>query len=167
MKLSKLDRLILSHQHSILEKLDDREASFHATMRKVYERGYETNYDDDFQNIYDEFGREKSAFVLDVLSMHEAMQESWKQQGSPAEIDENLLAFRGFDGNNEVSYMAYARFVVKDEERFQGLAVSDFNSHMPSADAYRHMVDAWNSTSDPYRLSVQDIKNILEARRAG
>ena len=162
MELSKLDRL--ANQHAILEKLDEQNADHHAHMRKVYENGYAINYSDDFENIYDEFSREESGFVIDVLDMYSAMQRSWKQLGSPDDLNESDLRFPGFDGNNETSYMAYAKFVVKDEDRFTDLNIFDFNSHMHMLDSYRSMVNAWKQKGTPerYKLSLQGIKDILD-----
>lgn len=167
MKLSKLDRQILANQHAILEKLDEQNADHHAHMQKVYQRGYAINYSDDFQSIYDEFGTEKSKFVVDVLDMYDSMQRGWKQNGSPEEL-KGRLGFPGFDGNNETEYMSYARFVIEDEGRWSNLEIDDFNSHMMTLPFYQKMLAAWSAkgTSERYDLSIEDINEILEARRA-
>ncbi|MBV9521483.1 MAG: YfbU family protein, partial [Alphaproteobacteria bacterium] len=44
MKLSKIDRIILSNQYRILERLDPTNAEIYAANCRVLESGYELNY---------------------------------------------------------------------------------------------------------------------------
>jgi len=164
MELSKIQRLILFNQHAILAELVKSNSSHHEKMKEVYRSGYVVNYDDDFQHFSDELDRSKSSLVIDVLDMYSAIQRSADQIGG---LDSDSYRFPGFDGNNETSYMAYARFVVETEGRFANLKIESFNSHMRSLKAYKRMVDVWNSkgTSGRYNLSEEEIEEVMDARQ--
>jgi uncharacterized protein YfbU (UPF0304 family) len=165
MKLSKLERLILFNQHSILEKINKANSDHHRHMKKVYENGYAIHYNDDFDHIYDELSENRSTFVIDVLDMYSAMQRSLRQIDDTDDLSKDSVRFIGFDGNNETSLMAYAMFFVEELGRFSDLDIHDFNSHMHTVDRYQRMLAEWKSreTSDRYQLSKQGIKDILEA----
>lgn len=45
MKLTKVERLILSNQYSILEKLYPEEAEHYHLQKKIVENGYSLHYD--------------------------------------------------------------------------------------------------------------------------
>ena len=53
-KLTRVERYILSNQFRILEALYPDEASHFATTREALEHGYEILYDWDMEHIYDD-----------------------------------------------------------------------------------------------------------------
>ncbi len=163
MNLTKKDRLSLVNQYLILEKLYPEDADYYAKTRKIFEEGYTLHYDDAFRGLDDELSEDDCSFVIDTLDMYDALQHAYKRLSDRSNIDENRLKFPGFDGNNESQYLAYARFFIEDLGRFEDLDMYGFNSHMPSIDRYRRMIAAWNSSSDRYSLTKDDIERIINS----
>ena len=61
------------------------------------------------------------------------------------------VKFPGFDGNNEGDHYSIARFLVDDLGRFEGIGEKhDLNSHYPSLDAHRRMLEVFA----PMRRSI-------------
>ncbi len=90
-------------------------------------------------------------FVLDVLEMWEAIEESYakltaaekKAVEVEAEPFGKFVEFSGFDGNNEGEYIGIARFLVEKMQRFTHFSGRRFNSHAPSVGPYRQMLDCY------------------------
>ena len=61
------------------------------------------------------------------------------------------VKFEGFDCNGETNLMGVARFLVDDMDRFQQFQGRDMNSHFPSIDTYRRMLDVF----EPIRAIAQ------------
>ncbi|MFB6800440.1 YfbU family protein [Peribacillus butanolivorans] len=167
MDLTKKERLFLANQYLILEKLYPEEKLHYEQLRKALERGYQLNYEDAVEWYYDEFSKEDSTFVIDVLDMYSQMLFA----NDNAEDEEKLesgLKFPGFDGNKETSYLGYVRYYLKDLGRFDELKTNsefgDFNSHRPMVKRYERMLRVWDSTESKYNLSMEDVKRILNTR---
>ena len=112
-------------------------------------------------------------FVADVLEMWEYLEEAVEA------LDENGRArlaqlsphfgknvvFQGFDGNNETELMATARILVNDLGRWSRFDGRDFNSHFPSEDGYRRMLEKYGEFEDhSHELSVDEIAELLNER---
>lgn len=95
--------------------------------------------------------RETLKEVLDVLDMWDFLELSYEKFSAKqkeyvkreAEPFGTHVKFRGFDGNNETDEMGIARFLVEEMNRFARFQGRDFNSHMPSVDAYRRMLSVF------------------------
>lgn len=109
--------------------------------------------------------------VLDILDMWSFIESSY---GRLSDEEKQQLAeqaapfgkdprFRGFDGNNESSYMGTASFIVNDLDRFQEFQGRDMNAHMPSLDAYRRMLAAFQPIRAQLRetLTVEQLTTVL------
>jgi uncharacterized protein len=159
MKFTRVERLILANQYEILSLLSKSDADYYAHKRNAVASGYELEYETLAEDIYErEFSEEQCTFVLDVMSMHEALQLAEKS---------DRTTFMGFDGNNEGSHMAYARhFCGSSLEPFKHLQFGGdkFNSHMPTLSRYRAMVAEWQASADKARLTAQDVDRITGAR---
>jgi uncharacterized protein len=165
MNLSFAERLILSNEYLILEKLYPERAEAYAECRKVLEDGYEVHYGDFMQHISPKpFSREKSREVLDILSMYEALNYCYDGMNDKSGIDKGSIQFCGFDGNGESDLMEYARYLVEDQKRFAGLDIKYFDSHSPSVDTYQRMLEVWRSIDNKYRPSKDDAIRIIAAR---
>ncbi len=167
MKLTKTERLILANQYRILEVLDPKEAEGYSNHRIALEDGYALNFSDAFQNIWDELPEEECTFVVDVLSMHRALHFSYQALEDKAGIDETSIKFDGFDGNNESHYMSYCRYFCIRLGRFAELADhghDGYNSHMPTLDIYRRMLEAWEAMGKPHPMTKDQISDIQMAR---
>lgn len=167
MDLSLKDRLIISNQLKILEKLYPDEASYYAAQRKAIENGYKSHYDDLVNYFSDEMPEEDSREVVDILDMYRALTFSYQKLGDTSGISEASIRFRGFDGNNESSQLVYAGYFIIDLERFEelkyGQKYPDLNSHAPMLDKYRRMLTIWNDLENRFELSKEQIITILQA----
>lgn len=161
MQLSKKDRWILSNQHAILQKLYPEEASFHERAREILENGWELEYKGISQNIYEEtMSEEECLEVIEILAMFNDI-SSW-QETNKTKIDN--LNFQGFNGNNEVDRLSYARYLIGKEGYFIHLKeLKDLNSHMPVSDMYRRMLSEWKKLK-VNNLTEEDLVRFSEAR---
>lgn len=169
MELDKKDRLILSNQLKILEKLYPEESDYYARHRKALEEGYALHYNWLFENIYDEMSAEECKEVLDILDMYRAITFSYQKLEDKGELKSHYyLKFSGFDGNNETKQMAYAQYFMIDLDRYKELRYDqpspDLNSHMQMMPKYRNMLSKWKNCKDKHPLSKDDIELILNAK---
>ena len=169
MKLDKKERLILSNQLKILEKLYPEESDYYAQHRKALEEGYSLHYGWLFENIYDEMSVEECKEVLDILDMYRAITFSYQKLEDKGELESHsYLKFRGFDGNNETKQMAYAQYFMINLDRYQelkyGQTSPDLNSHMQMMSKYRNMLNEWKKYKDKYHLSKDHLESILNAK---
>lgn len=89
--------------------------------------------------------------VVDTLEMWEFIEEGYEKLDAKDKARVAKEAhpfgknpkFYGFDGNNETRHMGIARFLVEQMDRFTMFRGRDFNSHMPSIDAYQRMLSAF------------------------
>ena len=107
MELSLKDRLILSNQYRILEKLYPEEADSLANDRRAIENGYTMNYAWLTGHLLDELSEERCNEVWDILEMHRALNFTYRNLKDKEGIDEKKLKFRGFDGNEETKQFSY------------------------------------------------------------
>jgi uncharacterized protein YfbU (UPF0304 family) len=169
-KLTRTERWILANQYQILEVLKPDEAEGFAEVRIALERGYELHYTPD--HIYAEgdiMSADMCEEVLDILSMHRALHDSFDGLKDKSGIRDRDITFVGFDGNNETTHMAYARYYCGldgGQARFTELHRGDnFNSHMPVLDMYRRMLRVWRDGLDKkHELTKDDIQHIVAAR---
>lgn len=166
-ELSKMDRLILSFQLKILEKLYPEEAEYYAQNRKAIEEGYALHYDWLFEHIYDGLSVEECKEVLEILDMYRAITFSIEDMEDKTGLDHPFIKFAGFDGNTETKQMAYTRYFISDLDRYQELRYGkdyrDFNSHCPLLDKYRSMLEEWRKCQNPRQLSKETIIHIVNA----
>ena len=167
MNLSKKDRLIISNQFKILERLDPVEADYYANQRKAIEHGYELHYDWLAENMYDGLSREECQEVLEILSMYRSFDRSFHRLDDKEDLSEEAIRFDGFDGNNETNQYSYVRYFILDLGRFDELAynaeATSFNSNCPMLEIYRRRISVWNEYENKLHLQPMQIKSILEA----
>ena len=166
MELNKFERLLLMNQYRILSLLDQSNQDHYDKLREELENGYVASYQDDlFAGIRDGLSVEQSAFVVEVMSMYEALQRCYDALDDKQGIEEERTKFPGFDSDFELAHLGYARFVVEREGRFSALkpASADFISHTPMVDQYRRMTDVWKLAGNRYELTRDDITAILGA----
>ena len=157
MKLTRVERWIISHQYRILEKLYPDEAEHLAVDREAIERGYEAHYDEAAQEVFDVphvMTEEDCQEVLDILSMFRAIKFSMETMEDKSGILDWAAKFRGFDGNNEGKQLAYTEYYCLKIGRFDELHLADFNSHSPELEVYRRMLAAWEQLPSERRYSA-------------
>ncbi len=168
MDLTKKDRLFLINQYRILALLEPKEASHYEELIQILDNGYKIFYSEVDQWISEDMPEDEGRVVLDILSLYRAI-EDYKRKSKDKDVDEKLYGyFRGFDGNNETEYMSFARFLIIEQGKFseqqQYLNKNDScNSHLPSVEKYRSMIEKWQSFDRNYELTKEQILEILDA----
>ena len=154
MKLSRIERWILSNQYKVLETLDPEQADHYAFCRNAIDRGYEGEYDwmaDDVDDERDGLSSADCGEVIDILEMYSDLQRGFDALDDKSDIREYQINFPGFDGNHESKRVGYCRHVCGGRGRYHDLRrPMDWDSHRPLIDAYRRMLAVWR----PIRESV-------------
>ncbi len=166
MELSHTERWILSNQFRILQLLDKDNAEYYAKAKEAVDSGYELEYGSLSQYLDSDVTTEAECReVIEILSMFDALRYSHDNLFDKAGIEEWRIKFAGFDGNNEVKQMAYARYYCNlDGGRFVHLERGDdFNSHCSVLGRYRSMLSEWKRSGSPHQLSKEEIMQIAEA----
>lgn len=166
MELSKMERLNLSFQLKILEKLYPDEADYYAEHRKAIEEGYALHYDWLLETIHDEMSVKECKEVLDILDMYRAITYSLENIEDKSDMNQTHLEFAGFDGNYEGKQLAYTRYFIYDLDRYKELTygndLRELNSHFPMLETYRKMLVKWKNCQDKFNLSKEVIKQITD-----
>ena len=166
MELTKFERRLLANQYHILRLLDQSNADHYDKLRDALENGYVAAYQDAlFAEILDGLSVEQCAFVVEVMSMYDALQRCYDALDDKTGIEEERTKFPGFDSDYELAHLGYARFVVEKEGRFSQLKAhsEDLTGHTPMLDQYRRMYDVWRLADNRYELTRDDITAILGA----
>lgn len=169
MKLDIKERLALSFQLKILEKLYPEEKEYYANHRKAIEDGYELHYDWITEHLSEGLTSEECTFVLDVLDMYAAFHFSFRQLKEPKKLKEEDVKFPGFDGNNETMHMAYTKYFIEDLDRFREIRESTngyYNSHIQMIPKYRNMLVKLKEFKRPYtyELSEDEVFEIINTK---
>jgi uncharacterized protein YfbU (UPF0304 family) len=139
---------------------------------RLLSTGYEGAYSWHAERIYDDgdtLSPEECTEVVDILDMYSGMQRAFDVLKDKSGIEKDLT-FPGFDGNNETSQMTFADYFCR-QGRFTDLKRGkDWNSHFPSIDAYRRMLEVWRPLRKKLLerptplLTREEIIEILNAR---
>jgi uncharacterized protein len=91
------------------------------------------------------------SFVVDVLDLWDTLERSYEKL--PKKEKERIekeaapfgkdVRFHGFDGNNEAEHIGIARFLVDKMDRFERFKSRGMNSHMPSVNTYKRMLEVY------------------------
>lgn len=166
MELDIKERLNLSFQLRILEKLYPDEQEYYANHRKAIEDGYQLHYDWITEHLSEGLTSDQCSFVLDVLDMYASLHFSVLEL-EDSDLTIESVKFPGFDGNNEIMYMAYTKYFIEDLDRFGEIQKSTngyYNSHMRLIPKYTKMLIKWKElkTDYTYKLTEKDVKELLE-----
>lgn len=165
MKLSRIERLMLSNQYRILEALYPDERDSFANSREAIESGFEIEYDWHTEYIHrDVVTVDECREVIEILDMFTALGRAFNDLGDKSGIEESKIRFVGFDGNNETKQLAYAEYLQKNGKFSDLTGLDGLNSHMPLLPNYRRMVVEWLRSASRYSLTKEDIIRIGEAR---
>lgn len=171
MKLSKVEKYLLTNQLRILEALYPNERNHLAGQREALERGYEFIYSMDIDQSFDvddEMTVEESKEVWNTMDMFLSIDRSIQKVG-PEEFEGNYhKRFSGYDGNNETKFMAFASYTVERLKRFTHLPLEEpnyFNSHSPRREIYLRMLNEWEKIPAPnkYEMSRAQLEEVLGA----
>ena len=175
MKLSPGERQIMIYQAKILQKLSDDKDEVRELddQIEILQRGYALDYDYCFPAFsIDEMSDEDCLEVRDILTMFCNMRLSFDDLKDKEGITEESILFPGFDGNHEPTYLAYAKFFLKNngqpaykEMWRNGEPV--FNSHTRMLSRYRVMYEKYRQVdvvgSAFGSMSAEAIKAVLDA----
>lgn len=165
--LSRFDRLMLRNQYLILEKLYPEEAEHYAEIREAIENGYEQHYSSCIEGVLDGddvMTVEECRMVLDTLTVFEQIQDAVRRGVTIPDGQEWASTFWGFDGNNESKFLGYSEYYCRaNGGRFKHLNIKNFNSHMPTLNAYARMRAAWEESANKLHLTQADVERILAA----
>jgi uncharacterized protein YfbU (UPF0304 family) len=108
-------------------------------------------------------------FVSDVLDMWEFIELGWSKL-QDADKDRIRAAvpyftepkFIGFDGNNETDYLAIARMLVEEMNRFSAFKGRSLNSHSPKIDRYRDMLTKWPGIRSTLHMGQMSVEQLIE-----
>ncbi len=168
MKLTRFERLLLRNQHEILSHLDPDNADYHEKMRDIFEHGFELEFQSKLEHVYgedDALDANECHFVIQTMSLYDALQSSVEALGDGVEVDKEAVLFLGFDGNNEVQHMSYAEFLRERDGRFTHLRLGGegMNSRKRMIPAYKRMLDAWRAYGESYEMSADQVAAVRAA----
>lgn len=160
-EFDRYNKLNLTNQYKIIEKLYPDEADYYSRHRKALEEGYAYQYDWIFEPFSTELSIEECRYVWDVLDLHRALFSSVKRLDTNDTNLNKKIKFKGFDGNNETKYLVYAEYILHDLNRYMELHSNDYNTHSPTSNKYSRMLKSWEKYNKTHKLNEQQIKEIL------
>ncbi len=168
MNLTKKDRVFLINQYQILALLNASEAPRYNELIEILRNGYEIFYSKIDEWVYDDMPSEQGQFVFDILNIYRIIEDFKRAQPLSSISTHNYSFFRGFDGNNETDYMGFARFLIKEQRKYieqQPYLTEndDLNSHSPMIDKYQRMISKWEELGKDWKLTENQILEILDA----
>ena len=159
MKLSPFERMTLSNQFRILEKLDPDGGSY-AQYAEILESGYEGLYDRVFEHQYEPLPKAVSDEVYEIFDMFRALDRAY--ESGIAKPAGSCPEFAGFDANNDRHY-GVAHFILKDLNLYEELQEQPMNSHSQAElNVYRRMLSVWKGMGSPFPLNDDQVKKIVE-----
>jgi uncharacterized protein YfbU (UPF0304 family) len=166
-ELSKIERMVLINQYRILGLLDKENAADYERSEKVLRKGYSIYYSD-VLDVYDGLSETECRFVVDTLDVYRVLNASYKGLPDKSGINEDDLEFKGFDGNDETSFMVFAEFLKEDDKWQEILTRDDLNTHYSTQDKYQQMIVRYKVVrgrqKDPrHELTKEEIQEVLGA----
>ena len=160
-KLTDSERLILANQYEILGHLQDRKD--HKLIAQQLRNGHEYLYRDALQVMSPAMTSGETDFVIDAISMYQALKKCYIKLGSPGDIDASKVEWPGFDGNNDAPFYQFTCALAEDGQFVQELGERGVNSHSPKVASYISMLRKWNDLGRPQTsMSSEQIKNLLQ-----
>lgn len=166
--LTKKDRLVLINQYKILAELDRDDESYYLELIQILQNGYSIFYSMVDEWVSDEMSEDAGRFVLNILDLYRAIEDVKRSTKDEKITTHRNSFFRGFDGNNESSYLSFCRFLIDTQGKFQEqkpylLKNDNLNSHMPMRDKYLRMLEAAKRVESIWSMSPEEVIDILEA----
>ena len=163
MQLTKLERLILVNQFTILEKLDPQAAKASKEACEILRDGYTLEYDTLVSGFDTEVSEDKCTEVRDILDMYRALQNALRELPAGS-VPAKDTTFQGFDGNEEGEHHAYAQFLIEVQGKWAESKNAPLNSHRPMIQRYRAMLREWKQSADKWHLTVEDVGRVVSQK---
>jgi uncharacterized protein YfbU (UPF0304 family) len=160
MKLSNVERVMMSNQFRILAKLDPQGGRY-AEFAEIVESGYEGLYDRVLEGLSKPLPAEVSDEVFEIFDMYRSLERAYEAKiPMPTE---GRPQFAGFDGNNDRHY-GVAHFILQELGLYAEQQGRPINSHSQAElHIYRRMLAVWKKIGKPYPLTEQQVKEIVGA----
>jgi uncharacterized protein YfbU (UPF0304 family) len=160
MKLSPFERMSLSNQFRILEKLEP-DADHYARFAEILERGYEGLYSQIFEHQSEPLPEAISEEVYEIFDMYRALDNAYRK--GIAKPAGQCPEFAGFDGNND-PHFGVAQFILEELNLFSELHDQPRNSHSRGElPCYRRMLSVWHGMGRSFELNEDQVKAIAAA----
>lgn len=165
MRLSRIERLMLSNQYRVLEALYPNERDDFANTRVAIECGFEIEYDWHTGYIRkDVVTVQECEEVINILSMFDSLRQAYSKMEDKSGLEDFNIKFSGFDGNNETKQLTYAAYLQKNNKFVALSGLDGLNSHAPVLTGYRRMLTEWQQSDNPHSLRKDDVIRIAGAR---
>ncbi|MGW8114052.1 YfbU family protein [Caproicibacterium sp. NSD3] len=174
MVLSKAERLMLYNQYEILKKLEDCKIHSHTELYDICQEILVNGYKQQYQTIFDGFSEPISddiaSLVQKTLQIYQMLLMSYNQlkPEEKEQLDTEDIKFEGFDGNEEIEYYSYAKFLLEVFQKYPQLYDKRFytlNSHWPNATKYQNMISKFESLNTHGNfLTLKQIKAIVNPK---
>lgn len=164
MEMTHAQRLILSNQYKMLIMLDPDNAKHYRRCQTIIEGGFGLQMKELAQD-FAELSEENCQTIIDIMEMYHALQVSWENLPSKADITDRRVIFLGFDAVTEARYLNYVRFLVSSEGRYRHFVngSDNFNAQTPMWDKYLRMLSVWTFCPRQYHLCAVEINQIINA----
>lgn len=166
MNMNHAQRLILSNQYEILIGMHPERAAHYRRCQTIIERGYcleLLELEKSFGHLTEETCRE----VHSTLEMYHALKVSYENLPATEaqEIAANRLEYIGYSRGHEKELADYVCFVLDEEGKFAALGKSGkaLDAELAMREKYQRMLAAWQECPRHYKLSIQEIRKILNA----
>lgn len=169
MKLTRVERWMLSNQYRILEGLYPHEAEELQETRDAIEHGYELHYDENIFNICDDsfvMTKADCIEISEIFAMFKALQECYAALPDKVGIEDWSVQLIGFDANSEFKELGYASYLCKIKGgMYAKLKDKVVDSHVAVLDRYRAMLNVWKGMNEQLTLTKEQIIEIASPNR--
>lgn len=166
--LTEFERISLINQYKLLRDVailrkDSYDIEKYDILATILTNGYVGEYSNLTEELSAEFPVQESELVWDILQVYSNIEYSYKQLKNTS-ISKEEIYFDGFDGNEEIEYYVFCKYVIFTLKRFGEFTANnrtDFNSHSNRCPKYRLMIEKWKSMGKPFELTEEQIKELL------
>lgn len=168
MELDLKDRLILYNQYEILKKLEPDKKEKYELNQVILLNGYSDRYEGMLKGMIDEVDIRVLETVENTLHLYSSLVTSYKNLSKDEQetINEEDLAFRGYDSKKEEEYYKYAYFLIYKLCKYQELKkVKGFEieASSPKLKTYRDVILKLEEVKDGRHdnFSADSIRQII------
>lgn len=149
LNLTDAERLILANQYQILARLENDDS--YEELSEQLRDGHSWLYRQTLKmSLSENLPEEDANYVVTVLSIYDTIKYSYEQLTDKTGIDEYLVNFPGFDGNNEGDLLSFS-IALRKNRRFEDLLPErGKNSHMTTSHRYTRLIEKYKSMGSPH-----------------
>ncbi len=164
LNLTEVERRILINQSRILAALYPLETTNFERTVKILSEGYHEDWQDTvLKGLKVPLLKEEMNFVYQVLEMYDWLQKSYYALTleDKLQMHERALVFPGFEPVCETQYLAYARFLLENLDRFSFTEVlKPLDAARPMRAVYQEMLDELPASNSDM-LSAPQLKAVV------